>query len=180
MENLGIGHFERKHRTHLIFNDCGVFDNVHRKRSFTHTGTGGKHYQIGLLQSVRNLVEAGKARRNTAVSVLVFGKVFKLFTNQIQSVARPYVLNGGSIVHLRNGVNLLFRKLRAFSRVVARLCKLYNFACGAYQLSVGAVALYYIVVKHIVRRRRGNLRKLGNIGNPARLLQIAVAFKPVG
>ena len=159
---------------------CRVFHDVHRKRSFSHAGARRKHYQIGFLQSVRQLIEAAEARFHAAVRVLVEGKRFEFLQHAVHHVFFLHAFQRRTVGLPGNIVNTFFGKRQRLLFVGGRSAGFYDFLRSADEFSRKRIALHDIEIRFIVRRGRRNLRQFRQVGNPAGFRQIALAFQLIG
>ena len=173
MNYLRFGHFKREDGANLVVVQSSVFNDVHGNRRLTHTGTGGNDYQIGLLQTVRQLVKARKARHYPAIGILVFGEQLEFIYDLVYRVALADVLDRRSVVCARDVVDETFGILNALNTVRARLRKLDYVTRSTYEPAVDGIALYDVEIAVVIGRRRRYLGKFGEVRSTARLFEIA-------
>ncbi|MPM92277.1 hypothetical protein SDC9_139412 [bioreactor metagenome] len=154
----------------------GVLGNVHGKARFAHGGTAGHDDQVALLETVCHAVEFGKAARHARdLSVALCklaNEVVGLRYDLVDGNQRPLRLAHGDIVDAPLGC--VERILQLFFVVHAVADDL---AARADELALHALGFNQFNVVLHVRRGRHKRDQIGQVRNPACLIQTVMPLQ---
>ena len=176
---LHRGHFEREKRHALLV----VYGHIARHREhegrLTHRRAGCDDDQIGELPAQRHTVYGHETRRNAVEGARVLRRLLDLHQRPRQDILRhlhrTLYMPLGDLEYLAFGIP---DQLRHIGRFVVRAF-LY-LSRRAYQLALHVFLGDDLGMELDVGRRAYLLRKLRQVRRPAHLLELLLAFQPLG